>query len=712
MRVYAPDVCQIPFGIALRCFEALLFRQVSLLLPNPLCGPSVYLVVPSGVTRRRVRTSLWQDWTSFDEIRDQARERHNTKTFDISDWTRSTPAQLQKMDEGSGQPVAGPSSGTARGTEAADTVMAEPTWQDDTPPPLDAPVRRRRKQGFARAQSGPVVPSLLSGNVFTALPPRATASSSQASQGGGSGASGSNGPLRRLGEYRNRNAWGPSRSHGDLRTVMPAPSSLLPASGNDADMAPIASGSTFMFGSESGAQASNEGRASRADGAKASPFKRSKSQQQSIPEGSGGTPRVGASSTSPGPWNRLAALFAQPTSPQLPRRTPSSDRIRPVGSQASSGFPLGPSWEALPPLGGDEGEMVFVRPNEAIPPPSPSDHLAARSKSKAKLKGKRRSGETGNEADDDNSGDSDGLRFSMEQDEACFVDSFPSPASSPFASLHASTLLSSPSASTSKIDFLAALPTEVALYTLLCVDDFATLLKCMEVSRTWYILARDNVVWRKMFARKEDEGWKIRPEALANQCPPDSTPPLTSSSTFATSRPLDAEGRQLSQSRSRPSLRASRSSSTRSAVADVAALAERSGSVGGRLGRKLSEILGELGGLTIAPLAGGGVVGTEHLPPASNGKLSLTPRTSRLTGEGVGDYAWLGHASDVAAGGLDWWKLYRDRWLLQQRWTYGVMEKEYLKGHTDGVYCIQFDNEKVITGSVRPTCSLVTQSFC
>lgn len=50
---------------------------------------------------------------------------------------------------------------------------------------------------------------------------------------------------------------------------------------------------------------------------------------------------------------------------------------------------------------------------------------------------------------------------------------------------------------------------------------------------------------------------------------------------------------------------------------------------------------------------------------------------------------------------LDWPKLYRDRYLLEKRWTAGAPHLRKLAGHEDSVYCMQFDDDKIITGSVR-----------
>ncbi|KAF9944949.1 hypothetical protein BGZ65_011394, partial [Modicella reniformis] len=47
---------------------------------------------------------------------------------------------------------------------------------------------------------------------------------------------------------------------------------------------------------------------------------------------------------------------------------------------------------------------------------------------------------------------------------------------------------------------------------------------------------------------------------------------------------------------------------------------------------------------------------------------------------------------------LNWNKLCRDRKALQDRWR-STPTKTKLKGHEDSVYCIQFDNIKIVTGS-------------
>ncbi|QSZ34754.1 hypothetical protein DSL72_007612 [Monilinia vaccinii-corymbosi] len=47
----------------------------------------------------------------------------------------------------------------------------------------------------------------------------------------------------------------------------------------------------------------------------------------------------------------------------------------------------------------------------------------------------------------------------------------------------------------------------------------------------------------------------------------------------------------------------------------------------------------------------------------------------------------------------DWKDVYRIKQTLEKRWISGQTTTTYLMGHTDSIYCIQFDESKIITGS-------------
>ncbi|GAA6059354.1 hypothetical protein JCM10212_003252 [Sporobolomyces blumeae] len=48
---------------------------------------------------------------------------------------------------------------------------------------------------------------------------------------------------------------------------------------------------------------------------------------------------------------------------------------------------------------------------------------------------------------------------------------------------------------------------------------------------------------------------------------------------------------------------------------------------------------------------------------------------------------------------LDWPKLFKDRWVLEHRWDEGKPSWNWLEGHEDSVYCVQFDEKQVVSGS-------------
>ena len=47
----------------------------------------------------------------------------------------------------------------------------------------------------------------------------------------------------------------------------------------------------------------------------------------------------------------------------------------------------------------------------------------------------------------------------------------------------------------------------------------------------------------------------------------------------------------------------------------------------------------------------------------------------------------------------EWKSMWRARKALQKRWIDGYAAAIYLEGHTDSVYCVQFDEDKILTGS-------------
>lgn len=59
----------------------------------------------------------------------------------------------------------------------------------------------------------------------------------------------------------------------------------------------------------------------------------------------------------------------------------------------------------------------------------------------------------------------------------------------------------------------------------------------------------------------------------------------------------------------------------------------------------------------------------------------------------------LGPGPGKAFSHQEWKSMWRARKALQQRWIDGYAAAIYLEGHTDSVYCVQFDEDKILTGS-------------
>ncbi|CDH53445.1 wd40 repeat-like protein [Lichtheimia corymbifera JMRC:FSU:9682] len=48
---------------------------------------------------------------------------------------------------------------------------------------------------------------------------------------------------------------------------------------------------------------------------------------------------------------------------------------------------------------------------------------------------------------------------------------------------------------------------------------------------------------------------------------------------------------------------------------------------------------------------------------------------------------------------IDYRQLYRERFLLDRRWSSGDKRMSVIEGHADSIYCVQFDSSKIVTGS-------------
>ncbi|KAF2635744.1 WD40 repeat-like protein [Massarina eburnea CBS 473.64] len=75
--------------------------------------------------------------------------------------------------------------------------------------------------------------------------------------------------------------------------------------------------------------------------------------------------------------------------------------------------------------------------------------------------------------------------------------------------------------------------------------------------------------------------------------------------------------------------------------------------------------------------------------------VHVSPTPIMMGGAGIGKT----NKNGKAAPGQDWKKMYQARKTINRRWKTDSPSAIYLNGHTDSVYCCQFDEDKIITGS-------------
>ncbi|KAF9696573.1 hypothetical protein EKO04_005439 [Ascochyta lentis] len=213
-----------------------------------------------------------------------------------------------------------------------------------------------------------------------------------------------------------------------------------------------------------------------------------------------------------------------------------------------------------------------------------------------------------------------------------------------------------------KIDFIGALPHELG-FKILSYLDTTSLCKAAQVSRKWRQLADDDVVWHKMCEQHIDRkctkcGWGL---------------PL-----------LDRA--RLRHEKRRIQLRAS--------------------------GRGINEW-----SPNISPAPESSEPPTlDHCPSDASDTTTATKRSApdhpsspETSKRSCTDVAIKGEARDQLASYFDqpkkrpWKDVYKDRFKVGTNWKYGRCSVNILKGHTNGIMSLQFDDRTLITGSYDAT---------
>nr|POF22187.1 putative e3 ubiquitin ligase complex scf subunit sconb [Quercus suber] len=214
-----------------------------------------------------------------------------------------------------------------------------------------------------------------------------------------------------------------------------------------------------------------------------------------------------------------------------------------------------------------------------------------------------------------------------------------------------------------KIDFLAALPSELG-FRILCFLDTASLCRAAQVSQRWRSLADDDVVWHKMCEQHIDRkctkcGWGL---------------PLLER------KRLRIEKRQIQLRATGKEVNGTHSVSPTAAEEEERPAPKDDAQDGGSPGpgsKKRSIDSGlpspEVGKRQCTSFTKADQLAPDPVEP-------FFPPTKRL-----------------------WKDIYKDRFKVGTAWKYGRCSTKVFKGHTNGVMAVQFDDNVLISGSYDTT---------
>lgn len=211
-----------------------------------------------------------------------------------------------------------------------------------------------------------------------------------------------------------------------------------------------------------------------------------------------------------------------------------------------------------------------------------------------------------------------------------------------------------------RIDFITALPAEIS-FKILCHLDTTSLCKAAQVSQRWRSLADDDVVWHRMCEQHIDRkcpscGWGL--PLLERKRLRD----------WKRQQQLRATGRGLNQWSPDP---VSTLELTHSHVKDVPTT-----STNGSQKRLASALSCD------EPHASSEVAIKRQCTQDLNKDIHFAPQTPRFR---------------------PWKDVYKDRFLVGTNWKYGRCKIKTFRGHTNGVMCLQFDDQILATGSYDST---------
>ncbi|KAI9731251.1 MAG: hypothetical protein M1818_007876 [Claussenomyces sp. TS43310] len=215
-----------------------------------------------------------------------------------------------------------------------------------------------------------------------------------------------------------------------------------------------------------------------------------------------------------------------------------------------------------------------------------------------------------------------------------------------------------------RIDFITALPAEIS-FKILCYLDTTSLCKAAQVSRRWRSLADDDVVWHKMCEQHIDRkcikcGWGL--------------PLLERKRLRDWKRQQQLRGTGGYVNQWPPKLALTPESSQTSSE--------------------------DLGALTISVLNGSQKRSASAMSPNDSSLISSKLAVKRQCTPGLNVDTYFTPSKPRFR---PWKDVYKDRFKVGTNWKYGRCTMKIFRGHTNGVMCLQFDDQILATGSYDST---------
>ncbi|KAJ3121722.1 hypothetical protein HK098_003454 [Nowakowskiella sp. JEL0407] len=241
-------------------------------------------------------------------------------------------------------------------------------------------------------------------------------------------------------------------------------------------------------------------------------------------------------------------------------------------------------------------------------------------------------------------------------------------------------------------DFISLLPSELSIYILSFLTH-ETLFKVLQVSKKWNSVSQDSGVWRGSLLRQ----WTVRKDVLdrivENGERVGESVALSMSDSGYQPVPSSGQSSGLASNQTfQPSQTAlatllSRRGSVNSVSSDTLGLHDS-----GYLEKHLGTSSQQIGSSSQPPPI-------DELSTSQTLSSAILNRNFLASLQKLSDKHELEILSHEKYAQIDWKYIYRQRLILERNWKSGVVSLKEFKGHEEAAYCVQFDDDKLVTGS-------------